>query len=213
MNAMKTQLLFASLLAFLAFLSSCTIEKRHYTGGYHIETFTNGQSGTTIFEPRVLEKNKVVSITCKDTSRITSILCEEDTALSQKIITSEESPREAVEKVDDSASREIRLRNKNIFHIEHEGERVNPSVDSEKKDLESLGFLSFIIALVGFITPVGSIFFFIAALIAGISSRKRFRNNPGKYKGAGFGILGIILGVLGLITVLWILFAIGTFAV
>ena len=209
---MKSQLFYAGLLAFFVFLSSCAIEKRHYTGGYHVESFWNGKVEGSVFERRASERRKNISIIDSDTTKITESWIDSDTVQSLGILVSEEPQQVVKETAYESASWEVQPTGKMVLNVEQDGERVSLAPDPEKKYLESLGFLSLLIAIIGFFVPIGAIFFFIAAIIAGRSSQKKFRKNPGKYMGAGFGILGVILGVVGIIGILWILFAMGLFA-
>lgn len=69
--------------------------------------------------------------------------------------------------------------------------------------VEPFGLVSFIAAFISlfiFGIPLG-----LLAIIFGIVSLTRFNDNPGKYSGKAFAIIGMLLGALSLVAVLIIL--------
>lgn len=175
---MKSQLFYAGVLAFFVFLSSCAMEKRHYIGGYHVESFGNGNVEGSVFERRASERRKDISIIDTDTTKIIERRIDNDTVQSLGILVSEEPQQVVKETADESASWEVQPTEKMVLNVEQDGERVALAPDPEKKHLEPLGFLSLLIAIIGFFVPIGAIFFFIAAIIAGSYSQKKIRENP-----------------------------------
>jgi hypothetical protein len=209
---MKSQLLYACVLACSVFISSCAIEKRHYTGGYHVESFWNGQVESTILNRSAFGKSNGLALSARDNAAIAELLVQPDTVRLRSTVLSEERNQLNTETAVDSVSREKQLTEKFVLNVQQAEEHLIPAPDPEKRSLESMGFLSALVALIGFFVPVGAIFFFISAIIAGSYSQKKIRENPEKYMGRGFGLVGFLLGVFGLITILWILFATGVFA-
>lgn len=72
---------------------------------------------------------------------------------------------------------------------------------NKQVSIEGIAVISFIIGILGFLFSaflVGFIFSLIA-IIFGMLSLDRFKENPEKYLGKGFAIAGMILGLLGVI--------------
>jgi len=65
------------------------------------------------------------------------------------------------------------------------------------KKLEVLGLVSFISGIISLL--IAPIFFGVAAIILSVISLVKFSNNPGKYKGKGWAIVGLVLGIISLI--------------
>ncbi len=68
----------------------------------------------------------------------------------------------------------------------------------EQPKVEGLGLAGFIIGIVGWFMPLGlGLFFCLLAIIFGAISLARIKRNPEKYKGKGFAVTSLILGIVG----------------
>jgi hypothetical protein len=74
-------------------------------------------------------------------------------------------------------------------------------VSSDDRKVEKLGLAGFILSIPGLV-PIICLPLAILGLIFGIISLRRIKRNPALYKGKGFAIAGIILGVLGILGIL-----------
>lgn len=79
------------------------------------------------------------------------------------------------------------------------GQIETPPVDTRKT--EKFGLSGFILSIAGLV-PIICLPFAILGLIFGIISLRKIKQNPALYKGKGFAIASIILGVLGILGIL-----------
>jgi hypothetical protein len=66
------------------------------------------------------------------------------------------------------------------------------------KKLEIYGLLGFIFSVFGWIPVIGFLFSIVGLVLSAVSLHK-FKNNPQDYKGKGFAIAGLIIGILAFI--------------
>ena len=213
MNAMKRNQFYILLLFFSVFLSSCSIEKRHYTGGYHVETFKNVRPKVVLIERRSAEKSLDSAIKNQNTLVISQSLISGDTVLSLESPVPQSPNPTVFESTNDSTPMEHLVSGNSMVETRLTYVSDIPEPSPGKRSIEPIGFFSLITGIVGFFVPVlGAFFFFVAAIAGGIMSVKKIRRSQEKYKGAIFGIAAAIIGLIGLITILWLLFAVGAFA-
>lgn len=95
------------------------------------------------------------------------------------------------------------LKRSEVFMIKYQNgtkDIITPAnKETQVKKTEGFGLVSFIVGMIGGL-PLG-----ILALIFGVISLTRFKKEPGKYKGKGFAIAGIILGLLGVFLLILLL--------
>jgi len=102
------------------------------------------------------------------------------------------------------------LRKKNIYNalkatIYTKKENHARTADDQRK-VEGLGLAGFIIGIVGWFMPFGiGLVMCLLAIIFGAISLGKISNNPEKYKGKGFAITSLILGIAGVGILLWLL--------
>ena len=94
---------------------------------------------------------------------------------------------------------------KDIISKENEtGKRFSQTLsDSPPKD-ETMGIIGMILGIIAWFIPVFAlaIAMLVMAFTLGIASLSKIQKNPGKYKGKGFAITAIALGVVGIILIL-----------
>ena len=73
--------------------------------------------------------------------------------------------------------------------------KVNPA---DNRKVEKKMLTGFIMSIIGLI-PIVGLPFAIIGLVYGIKNLRKIRRNPTLYKGKGFGIASIVLGVLGIL--------------
>jgi len=246
----KTAILFLSLFSFLILSSSCTVEKRKYQTGYHIE-WRNNQAEHSKKDKFTTKDIKHDSLTYTATDSLRAEIssasalpqfAEDDAAValndnvikplpSNTIATKYYSKAKAAEDCDniilangeeiqanvmEVGNEEIRykkcnipdspiyvLKRSEVFMIKYQNgtkDIITPaSKESKNTKTEGFGLVSFIVGVIGLLIaglPLG-----ILALIFGAISLSRFKKDTGKYKGKGFAITGIILGLLSIIFV------------
>ena len=242
----KTVILFLSLFSILILSSSCTVEKRKYQTGYHIE-WRNNQTEPSKKDKFATKdiKHDSLTFTAIDSLRaeISSAsalpqFTEDDAAVasndnyitplpSNTNATKYYSKAKAAEDCDniillngeeiqanvmEVGKEEIRykkcnipdspvyvLKRSEVFMIKYQNGTKDIITPANKESniikTEGFGLVSFIVGAIGGL-PLG-----ILALIFGVISLRRIKKYPGKYKGKGFAIAGIILGLLGIIAV------------
>ncbi|MCF6365677.1 MAG: DUF4190 domain-containing protein [Bacteroidales bacterium] len=73
----------------------------------------------------------------------------------------------------------------------------NSTINNRAASVEALGLVGFILSIVGLIIlgiPLG-----LTAIILGAISLKKIRTNPKKFKGRGFAIVSIIIGIIDIV--------------
>jgi hypothetical protein len=86
--------------------------------------------------------------------------------------------------------------------------KINKKNDEPK--VEGLGLAGFILGLVGWFIPYLGLLMCLLAIIFGGVSLGRIARNPDKFKGRGFGITALIMGILGILVSLLIIVAIAS---
>lgn len=202
-------------------LFSCSMEKRLYNKGYSVE-WNRGLKGDS-------KNNDVLSTEIsKEESDLATVepnlVVETEPALT--IETKEETPCDSIKlkngevklgvvkeigaygitygSCDDPKSLNIVERSsvESIRYSNGKEELVSAIVQpkqkvEEKRQVEGFGILGFILSILGFFIagiPLG-----IGAIVFGIVSIGRIASYPSKFKGAAFGIIALILGLIVLI--------------
>jgi hypothetical protein len=81
---------------------------------------------------------------------------------------------------------------------------------NDEPKVEGLGLAGFILALVGWFIPYLGLLMCLLAIIFGGVSLGRIARNPDKFKGRGFGITALIMGILGILVTILIIVAIAS---
>jgi len=89
--------------------------------------------------------------------------------------------------------------NHNKHKILEQKELVYKPAPNESNNvvIEPFSLTSFILGIIGWFVPYVGLLMVILALVFGAIGLSRFANNPNQYKGKGFAITGLILGILG----------------
>lgn len=90
----------------------------------------------------------------------------------------------------------LKINNKIIRKFYQQDPPVQNYTPANRK-LEALGLVSFFSALIGLF--IGGLLFGTAAVVLSIISLNKFSKNPGMYKGKGWAIVGLILGIIAII--------------
>ncbi|MES2591363.1 MAG: DUF4190 domain-containing protein [Bacteroidota bacterium] len=258
---MKTSnLLLFTILSALLIMSSCSIEKRQYMSGYHVQWNKTGdvnghlknQELVSVVEEEVLalpltenvdyiesasiaadeifvpEKDKPFFVK-KSRNSVSAVSSEGEcdilvlkngeeikvkvleilpTEIKYKKCDNLTGPTTTIYKSDVSmikypnGSQDI-ISSVNVQKNNNEG---SPAPENTGKSMNVLALLSLITGILGLV-PVFGILFSIGAVIMSAIALSQINKNPGKYKGKGMAITGLILGSLG------ILVSMGTFIV
>lgn len=201
----------ALLLLFVLSFTSCTIEKRLYKKGYHIETSfkkkrvhqpTVRANNTVKIERKRFEK-KPINATAKNT------VLDQVKTLPTTVITKKKQPNI------------IPIRKKsnsdNIISSQKKGVTTDEDpAKTKKNDLinNPLVIFSFALVLLSFALALFFFFFLliplpaILALPFGVAALNQFKKYPGVYKNKGFAITAIIVGYFACIFSITILVAV-----
>ena len=205
---------FIFLLATMLFiLQSCSIQKRHYLPGYHIEW--NGQKESdNLIEPLASEVKKQ------------SVACEPSTpALQASEIDSSDQPETGESTTMQDVSHGGRISTETKAHHIHQPIRpirllqadnmvsslgsISPShsIPEDAKEVETAAILSFVFAILFFAMPFISslwaiigLIFPLLAIIQGAIAMYRIKRDP-NLKGKGLAIAGFVLGIIGLLMI------------
>lgn len=143
---------------FLVFLSHCNIEKTHYTGGYHVESFKvnwlkvglERRSTEMILDPA--SKNQ-------DTILISQSLIRGDTVQAFKCPVSELQNPMFFESANGSASTEHFVSSKSTLETQQIHACDAPETNTDNKILEAIGVVSLTSGIVNFLVPIVGAFF------------------------------------------------------
>ncbi|MGI8893009.1 MAG: DUF4190 domain-containing protein [Bacteroidia bacterium] len=96
---------------------------------------------------------------------------------------------------------------KDIFSAEKEnkvGEKSSKPISDGKPKDEAMGIVGMIFGIIAWFMPIIAlaVVMLIMAAILGIASLSKIQKNPDKYKGKGFAITAIALGVIGIILIM-----------
>jgi len=97
----------------------------------------------------------------------------------------------------------IRYKNgsKEIFK-DNSPEFENKEIDKSKLKTQGLALTSMITGILGLFTPYIAPIFAILSIIFAAIGLKKIKNSPENYKGKGFGVAGMVLGITGVSLVL-----------
>ena len=207
---MKTikQLMFIGMVIALV-LSSCSIQKRVYLSGYHIEwnklkhnldkqqlVSNNNIKDKELSKTVTVEKseNKINQVDNKTTKIEESITASVDNK--QIILPKREklifclSPQ--AKKTNDKTNISIKSKFKKGLRILSEGKLA------EETKTNGLAVTSLVLGILALITYYGAFLFGILAIIFGATALKKIKTNPEKYYGKGMAKAGLICGIVAL---------------
>jgi len=198
----------------LLIISSCSIEKRRYTGGFHVEWFNStrhypnvGRSEITSASDNHMEVDSL-------NQELRYLKASDTIAVSDSVVRSQQTEKSVYSKkfapaISATATTKLNEACDSESGIEHRAMANEP----RGKTLEEMTLLSFLIALMGFVIPwpLATLACFVSALSIAIAGRHRIMRNREKYSGAGLAIAAMLVAVFGLILFLWLLFVVGAF--
>jgi cation transport ATPase len=214
MSSLYIRLLFSSLIVIFSF-SQCSIEKRKYTGGYHIAKNKNIQNFKSSNNLEV-SKSKIEKEHCqvqKDT--MTSTLYEvavQDSSITPSIETqvfklknSKQSQKEHFNRnlIKKAEDQDVTEKNKSKDNSTLQSTTLNENEYDEEMNI--MATIALIFAVLSF-----TFFTAIPALILGAIATRQIFRNPGKYHNDWMAKLALIIGYVGcgLLTLLSIVLAI-----
>ena len=182
----------------LLVITSCSVEKRRYTGGYHLEwnkrtvnTATiksQNQTVTSVEAPAIIQENRsdlTVSASVDGNIQPSTPAKTKITAPTAVGPNVEERPNPI------SASNEDP---KTV--VSSADPRPAPAPADERKT-HGLAIAGMVLGILSLISFYGSFLFGLLGIIFGGSAIKRIRRNPEKYKGLGMARAGLICGIIG----------------
>lgn len=197
----KTKFYFLNLLLVLVCFSSCTVEKRIYSSGYHVkwkndqkvfaekskkEDIKTIRSKITESKEELVVANNIIDNSSKtDKLKSTTVTIQTEVQKKKPTFRIAETHKKEVNKnsFDNRSSIQPRLK-KGIKTL-----TINPR---NSKKINTLGLLSFIFAFFSLI-----LLGIIPSLLLGAISLRQFKDNPEKYKAKWMPIFGVIIGYIG----------------
>jgi len=198
---LKVKFYFLNILLVLSFLSSCSVEKRIYSSGYHVKwkndlkVFTEKskkedvktiRSEITESKEELVVANNIIDNSSKtDKLKSTTVTIQTEVQKKKPTFRIAETHKKEVNKnsFDNRSSIQPRLK-KGIKTL-----TINPR---NSKKINTLGLLSFIFALFSLI-----LLGIIPSLLLGAISLRQFKDNPEKYKAKWMPIFGVVIGYIG----------------
>ena len=198
---LKVKFYFLNILLVLSFLSSCSVEKRIYSSGYHVKwkndlkVFTEKSKKEDIKTIRLeiteSKEELVVANNIIDNSSKTEKL-KTTTVTRQTEVQKKKPTFRTAESNQKKVNKKVFDRLPNIQPGLKKGIKtltINP-INSRK--INTLGLLSFIFAFFSLI-----LLGIIPSLLLGAISLKQFKDNPEKYKAKWMPIFGVVIGYIG----------------
>jgi hypothetical protein len=180
------------------FFSSCTIEKRIYSSGYHIEwnknnrAFVSEEVGNNErkgqkehIQPELAEQSEMV-----DQSMNASVGRGPIVTAKKDLVSFATLQKREINKQNVTIVPTIQANNK-------KGILTFSKTSDEKPKINILAIISFICAIFSF--PIITFFWIgiIPSILLGAIAIRQFKNNPGKYKGKLLAIIAVIVGFIG----------------
>ena len=198
---LKAKFYFLNLLLVLVCFSSCTVEKRIYSSGYHVkwkndkkvfaekskkEDIKTIRSEITESKEELVVANNIIDNSSKtDKLKSTTVTIQTEVQKKKPTFRIAETHKKEVNKnsFDNRSSIQPRLK-KGIKTL-----TINPR---NSKKINTLGLLSFIFAFFSLI-----LLGIIPSLLLGAISLRQFKDNPEKYKAKWMPIFGVVIGYIG----------------
>lgn len=201
-------------------LSSCSnsisVQKRHYTKGYHVELFKKKkdnsdkpdgkETATAVVDQTTSTEKALVALTepTKEQSIEVNTEKQDVNTVKQEVIVTKEisSERELKPNVQ---SKEEKLIARNIERVKKMISKSSPPVAEKKADTKYhwASITSFVFGVLGILSPI---VFGLIALTLGLVSLSAIKHNEDRYKGRGYAIAGLVLGAFW-IFIVFLLFA------
>lgn len=201
---MKSSLTILGVIAALLFLNSCSIEKRVYNPGYHIEWRTKRNENTSKLEKVDLNKDESATVNQEvkiipDTSNSGLIVpIETNTSTSDCNATST--------KTSHIPTVSQLLKNNNVLvSLKKENGAMAQVLKENTKSTraDGMAIVSMVVGIISWFTPLAlAVILAILAIIFGAVGLSRIKKNPEELTGKGMAKTGIILGIVGLIIVM-----------
>jgi len=209
---MKKIVLISYTALFLVLLmSSCSVNKRVYRNGYHIEWNRSGNEAKT--HPAPAEPSEPVAVTTPEEITTPAPAVESDVAAieepAETATASAEATTPAVKKKEGMLSRIIREDTPEEEMKINSGSKAAAFKSGFKKglkvlmpDAEShtlhLAIASFVLGIVSLFAYYGAFVLGLLAIIFGIISIRKIRNSGGTYRGNTFAWIGLICGIIAI---------------
>ena len=199
MKSKKTIVIFVIMLVFTT--SSCTLTKRHYFSGYHVDWHLS-KAESSFFPQQLKSKDRIVQ---QGEEKVAPIIDE------PVLIASADLPMDIQKNNFDDKKTNYKsliteipqLKKASKVDIKQLSEKSLPKKKSNEPVLNWIAGAALGLGILGFIFPF---FPSVTAIILGIVALKRINSEPEKYKGKVMAIAGIVLGVLGIIFIVGLAF-------
>ena len=187
-----------SLSVALFVITSCSLEKRRYSGGYHLEWNKRPVNTATIKRQNQEATAADINVGIKEQEKKSDLPVSASTTIDiQTTVPEKENiiPSTTGEPRVEERSNPISARNEQKkSEVSTAGPAPAP-VDERKT--HGLAIAAMVLGILSLISFYGSFVFGLLGIIFGGSAIKRIRQNPEKYKGLGMARAGLICGIIG----------------
>jgi hypothetical protein len=196
--------------------SNKLIQKRKYTKGFYVNSHKRDKSKpaktTVSYSKNEIEKELINDKLTSDLIVFNEEIQKSDTQKNskkkQKYSDEEKiqiTLKGLINESNEITNKKFAKINKKIARIFTQQDPPVRNMTPAVRKLEVLGLIGFFSGLIGIF--VAGLLFGSAAIILGIISLNKFSRKPGMYKGKGWAIVGLILGIIGLIASIIIIMA------
>ena len=206
-----------SVFLILVFVSSCKtssdvvsnglIQKRKYTKGYYVKSIKKNKTkhekiviSKSIEEPAIEDIPAIHPDVRTEVARVETSKRDKTSKQKRKSLNDDRITITLKDILGESKN----VTNKKLFklnkRITRKFSQQDPPIHNytpANRKLEALGLVSFFSALVGLF--IAGLLFGTAAVVLSIISLNKFSKNPGMYKGKGWAIVGLILGIAAIV--------------
>lgn len=202
-QTMKTIYQLFVIVSLIAFISSCSVQKRRYNKGWYVEWASHSKSVKKTNTPPATPA-PAISLTASSDVQAEAFAAEKQSGKPQLTAEAVSRSEHTVKNTHIRAITRTVLGSKPVSLIKTTFRPVviTKSAQGDPDGTDTLGILSFIFALVGLVTGIG----FILALILGAIALNRYNAGRGTPSKRIFAQLGFIIGLVAVILAILVLF-------
>jgi hypothetical protein len=196
---MKKQRVVGIVLILIIFtISSCTLTKRHYQPGYHVE-WHMGKKVSNLDPEKVVVKEALSAQKSESYYQEVEepvLIASENSDQWIEYYTSSDTKNHVnnVQKLSEHQSESVTQSNNQLL-----GEKSLTQKQTDEPVIHWTAGAALGLGILGFVVPF---FPSIAAIVFGIVALNKINSEPDNYKGRGLAIAGIVLGALGLVFII-----------
>ena len=201
--------LYFILAACLLIIQSCTIQKRQHLPGYHIERYSQHSRSEGIVSKNTQKEETITQVKTANVAATEEILKEQPTVIDAVEV--KETASEKKKNISSRSAQQVEMKSNtsrkhalNFPITIHSPVKLlfgSKSLDDERPT-DRLSIAAMICGILCFLGPASGLVLAILAIVFGGVGIGRTNRNP-ELKGRGMAITGLVLGILGLLFVIF----------